>query len=486
MTGADRNPAAVPAPAERIHPVILSGGAGSRLWPMSRALYPKQFLPLAGEETMVQATARRVLGPDYAPPLVICNQEHRFLLAEQLRAAAITPGAILLEPEGRNTAPAATVAAVAVAARAPDGVLLLMPSDHVIADQAAFESAVTAAAAAARAGYLVTFGITPDRPETGYGYIRAGAPLEALEGVRRVDRFVEKPDRATAEAMLAEGGHAWNSGLFAFTAETFLAEMERLHPATVAAARAAVEQATHDLDFVRLADAPFRDTLAQSIDVAVMERTDRAAVVPVSMGWNDIGAWNALWDIGSRDADGNVVQGDVLALDTHDSYLRSEGPLLSVVGLRDQIVVATDDAVMIAPRDNAGAVKDLVGRLTAADRPEASLHSTVFRPWGAFRGIDRGDRFQVKQIMVKPGGRLSLQMHHHRAEHWVVVEGTARVTRDGESFLLHENQSTYIEIGTPHRLENPGKLPLRIIEVQSGPYLGEDDIVRMEDTYGRG
>ncbi|WP_299441493.1 mannose-1-phosphate guanylyltransferase/mannose-6-phosphate isomerase [uncultured Rhodospira sp.] len=477
--------AAAPDPSHLIHPVILSGGSGSRLWPMSRALYPKQFLPLAGADTMVQATARRVVGPGFAPPLAICNEEHRFLLAEQLRAVGIAPGGILLEPEGRNTAPAATVAALAVAERDPDGVVLLMPSDHVIADVDAFHAAITAAAAAARHGHLVTFGITPERPETGYGYIRVGAPLDGLVGTRRVDRFVEKPDRATAETYLADGGYLWNGGLFAFTARAFLGEMERLHPETVDGARAALSEAREDLDFRRLNAEPFARTLAQSIDVAVMERTDLAAVVPVSMGWNDVGAWNALWDIAEHDEAGNVLQGDVLVSETRDCYVRSEGPLVATVGLTDAVVVATDDAVLVAPRERAEAVRDIVSRLKAEQRPEGHLHTTVYRPWGSFRGIDRGERFQVKQIMVRPGARLSLQMHHHRAEHWVVVEGTARVTRDGESVLLHENESTYIPLGVTHRLENPGKLPLRIIEVQSGPYLGEDDIVRFEDTYGR-
>lgn len=468
-----------------LHPVILSGGAGTRLWPMSRALYPKQFLPLAGAETMVQATARRAAGPGFSDPLIVCNEAHRFLVAEQLRAAGIRPGGILLEPEGRNTAPAATVAALSVARHDPDGVVLLMPSDHVIADVAAFHAAMAVAARAARRGLLVTFGITPEHAETGYGYIRAGAPLDGVPGAHHVARFVEKPDQATAEGYLREGGYLWNGGIFAFAAGAFLDEMTRLHPETVTAARAALEQATGDLDFLRLAAEPFAGTVALSIDHAVMEHTEKAAVVPVSMGWNDVGAWGALWDIGAHDEAGNVLVGDVMADDTHDCYVRSEGPLVTVVGLSDAVVVATDDAVLVAPRDQAAKVKEIVARLNAAERPEGRLHSTVYRPWGSFRGIDLGERFQVKQIVVNPGARLSLQMHHHRAEHWIVVEGTARVTRGEESFLLHENQSTFIPLGTVHRLENPGKLPLRIIEVQSGPYLGEDDIVRLEDTYGR-
>ncbi|MBB4264891.1 mannose-1-phosphate guanylyltransferase/mannose-6-phosphate isomerase [Roseospira visakhapatnamensis] len=471
--------------AAPLYPVILSGGAGTRLWPMSRALYPKQFLPLAGPDTMLQATARRVAGPGFAAPLVICNEDHRFLVAEQVRAAGLTPGGILLEPEGRNTAPAATVAALSVARADPDGVVLLMPSDHVIADVTAFHESVAMAARAARQGLLVTFGITPEHPETGYGYIRAGAPLEGVPGVHHVARFIEKPDQATADGYLTEGGYLWNGGIFAFTAGTFLEEMARLHPDTVTAARVALDEAAGDLDFVRLAAAPFAGTVALSIDHAVMEHTERAAVVPVSMGWNDVGAWGALWDIGHHDDAGNVLVGDVLADETRDSYIRSEGPLVTVVGLTDAVVVATDDAVLVAPRDQATKVKEIVARLGAAGRPEGRLHPTVYRPWGSFRGIDHGERFQVKQIVVNPGARLSLQMHHHRAEHWIVVEGTARVTRGQESFLLHENQSTFIPLGTMHRLENPGKLPLRIIEVQSGPYLGEDDIVRLDDTYGR-
>lgn len=467
-----------------IHPVVLSGGKGSRLWPMSRSLYPKQLLSLTGERTMLQETVARVTGAPFAPPLVVCNEEHRFIVLEQLHSQGVTPQALVLEPVGRNTAPAAAVAALLLQAADPQAIMLVMPSDHLIGLPDAFRHAVEAAAAAAAAGALVTFGIEPTRPETGYGYIRAGA-ARAEPGVHHVDAFVEKPDSATAEAYLAAGGYYWNAGLFLFRADRFLAELERLEPAMLAACRAAVATATSDHDFLRLDTAAFAACPSRSIDYAVMEHTSEAAVVPAKMAWSDVGAWDALWDLGDKDAAGNQLLGDVISQNATNCYVRSENGLVAMVGVTDLVVVNTDDAVLVAHKDRAQDVKHVVDELERLGRSEHRVHSTVHRPWGCFCGIAQGDRYQVKVITVNPGARLSLQMHHHRAEHWVVVQGTARVTCGEETFLLHENQSTYIPIGTVHRLENPGKLPLMLIEVQSGGYLGEDDIVRMDDTYGR-
>ncbi len=471
-----------------IHPVILSGGAGTRLWPASRALYPKQLLPLVGEATMLQDTLARVADPArFAAPLVICNAEHRFLVAEQLREAGQEGAEILLEPEGRNTAPAACLAALHLAERDPEALLLLLPSDHVIADVAGFHAAVDRAAAAARAGWLVTFGMTPTAPETGYGYIQRGSALDDLPGCARVARFVEKPDRATAESYLAAGGYAWNSGMFLMPAGLLLAELERLQPAVVQACRAALAQARHDLDFLRVGQEAFAASPSISIDYAVMEHTGRAAVVPAELGWSDLGSWAALWDVLDKDADGNAVQGDVATQDAENCLLRSadRGPMVAAVGVRDLVVAASDDVVLVCPRERAQDVGALVKRLKAEGRAEPEAHSQVFRPWGSYRGIDRGERFQVKRITVAPGAKLSLQRHRHRAEHWVVVDGEAEVTRDDEVFRLRPNESTYIPLGAIHRLANPGSQPLHVIEVQSGDYLGEDDIERFEDTYGR-
>ena len=465
-------------------PVILSGGAGTRLWPLSRELYPKQLLRLVAERTMLQETVARTEGlPELAPPIVVCNENHRFMVAEQLRELGTAPQAIVLEPQGRNTAPAAAIAALLVSGGADaDPVLLVLPADHVITDVPAFQAAVAAGRVAAESGSLVTFGVVPDRAETGYGYIRRGAgPGPAFS----VAKFVEKPDSATARGYVEAGDYYWNSGMFMFRASAYLAELGRYAPAMLAACRAALAAAGRDLDFLRLPAQEFASCPSDSIDYAVMERTERAVVVPLAAGWSDVGSWAALADALPRDAEGNVTAGDVLTEDSSGCYLHSTSRLVAAVGLRDHVVVETKDAVLVAPRDRVQDVKELVAELKARGRYETSLHREVYRPWGSYDSIDSGDRFQVKRLIVNPGATLSLQLHHHRAEHWVVVTGTAKVTRGDEVFTLSENESTYIPIGARHRIENPGKIPLHIIEVQSGTYLGEDDIVRFEDRYGR-
>ena len=465
-------------------PVILSGGSGTRLWPLSREAYPKQFLPLVGKDTMLQATWQRIAPLASAPPLVVANEEHRFMVAEQLRQVGCVPSAILLEPVGRNTAPAIAVAALQAMREGADPLLLVLPSDHVIADAPAFRAAVRQAEPAASQGRLVTFGIVPSGPETGYGYIRAGAAL--ADGVRAVAQFVEKPDEAAARGYVASGEYFWNSGMFLFRASVFLAELQRQQPAILAACRAALESATRDADFVRLDKAAFAAGPSDSIDYAVMEHTAAAAVLAIDVGWNDVGSWSALWEVAEQDGNGNAHHGDVLAQDCRNTLAWGDGRLLALLGLEDVVVVDTADAVLVAHKDRVQDVKGIVARLKAAGRPEPSCHRKVYRPWGSYDSIDVGGRFQVKRITVKPGASLSLQMHHHRAEHWIIVSGTGRITRGEEVFTLAENQSTYIPLGVKHRLENPGRLPLELIEVQSGSYLGEDDIVRFEDVYGRG
>jgi mannose-1-phosphate guanylyltransferase/mannose-6-phosphate isomerase len=469
-----------------IQPVILSGGSGTRLWPMSRTLYPKQLLSLLGQDSLLQQTVRRVADRQgFAAPLLVANEEHRFIIAEQLREIAAVPRALLLEPVGRNTAPAACIAALALTEAEPDPLMLVMPSDHTIGDLAAFADAVEGAATAARAGALVSFGITPQRAETGYGYIRRGSELDGAKGVFAVAEFVEKPGPEQAQAYVASGEHSWNSGMFLFPARVYLDELERLRPDMVAACRDALATAQRDSDFVRLGREAFAGCDSDSIDYAVMEHTRRAAVVPVSMGWSDVGSWDALWEMGDKDQHGNSIEGNVVAEDARNCYLRSEAGLVAAIGIEDLVVVSTADAVMVAPRNRTQDVKKLVARLVKDRRDEADALPTVHRPWGTFTSLHNGHRVQVKHIMVKPGGKLSLQMHHHRAEHWVVVQGTARIRRGDQETMLSEDQSTYIPIGTAHRLENPGKIPLHLIEVQSGSYLGEDDIVRLEDSYGR-
>ena len=471
-------------------PVILSGGAGTRLWPLSREHYPKQFLPLVGEHTMIQETALRTAGlPEVVGPIIVCNEAHRFLVAEQLREIGFVPRAILLEPVGRNTAPAVAVAAMAaLAGRARDAgdrsepLLLVLPADHVLGDVAAFRRAVAAAMGAAREGLLVTFGVVPTHAETGYGYIRQGGRSGEA---RSVAEFVEKPDAARARAFVESGDYFWNSGMFLLPAQGYLDELGRLDPAMLDACRKAFAAAASDLDFLRLDRTSFEACRADSIDYAVMEKTKLAAVVPLSAGWSDVGSWAALQDALPADAAGNVTRGDVFAEDAKDCLLYSTDRLVAAVGLEGHVVIETKDAVMVAPKGRVQDVKRLVDHMKKAGRSEPGLHREVFRPWGSYDSVDAGPRFQVKRLTVKPGAILSLQKHQHRAEHWVVVKGTARITRGDDVFLLNENQSTFIPIGTVHRIENPGTEPLQIIEVQSGGYLGEDDIIRLDDNYGR-
>jgi mannose-1-phosphate guanylyltransferase/mannose-6-phosphate isomerase len=468
-----------------IYPVVLSGGSGTRLWPMSRTLYPKQLLTLLGRDSLLQQTVRRVADDGrFAAPILVANEEHRFIIAEQLREIAVVPRALLLEPIGRNTAPAVCVAALALSETDPDPLMLVMPSDHTIGDVGAFLAAVDIAAMAARSGALVGFGIAPERAETGYGYVRRGETL-ATEGVFAVAEFVEKPGPEQAKQYLASGEYSWNSGIFMFPARLYIDELERLRPAMVAACRRALTEGRRESDFIRLDKDAFSACDGDSVDYAVMEKTRRAAVVPVAMGWSDIGSWDALWEMSGKDGEGNSIEGNVVAEDTRNCYLRSEAGLVAAIGIEDLIVVGTADAVMVAPRKRAQDVRKLVARLVKERRDEADALPTVHRPWGSFTSLHNGHRVQVKHIVVKPGGRLSLQMHHHRAEHWIVVQGTAKIRRGDEEMILTEDQSTYIPLGTAHRLENPGKIPLHLIEVQSGSYLGEDDIVRFEDSYGR-
>ncbi|MDD3352765.1 mannose-1-phosphate guanylyltransferase/mannose-6-phosphate isomerase [Zoogloea sp.] len=466
-------------------PVILSGGSGTRMWPLSRAAYPKQFLALAGEKTMLQQTALRIQDmPDLVAPIIISNAEQRFVVAEQLRAINVKPSSILLEPVGRNTAPAVAVAAVAALRLDPNAVLLVWPSDHVILDEDKLRCYVERAAQLAKDDYLVTFGIKPVSPHTGYGYIRRGKGL--ADGAYEVEAFVEKPDHKTAETFLADGGYYWNSGIFVLKASVYLEELAIHQPAMLEQARLAVKYAKEDLDFVRLDEAAFSVCPSESIDYAVMEHTSRAAVVEAAdLGWSDVGSWSALSEVVARDESGNTLTGDVLVEDVRDCYIRAESRMVAAIGVENLVIVETADATLVTTKDRTQDVKKIVERLNAEGRGESVFHRRVLRPWGSYEGIDAGERFQVKRIVVNPGAALSLQMHYHRAEHWIVVKGTARVVNGERDILLGENQSTYIPLGERHRLENPGKVPLELIEVQSGSYLGEDDIVRFDDQYGR-
>nr|WP_163504045.1 mannose-1-phosphate guanylyltransferase/mannose-6-phosphate isomerase [Halomonas socia] len=480
--------------SESLTPVILAGGSGSRLWPLSRQHYPKQFLALGGlpagqdddavPRSLLQQTLARLAGLRLAPALVVGSEPHRFLLAEQLREAGVEDATLLLEPEGRNTAPAIACAALYACRDGDDPLLLVLPADHLIRDAQAFRSSVAAAASLAASGELVTFGVVPERAETGYGYLQRGAALGQTG--HRLARFVEKPDLATAEAYLASGDYLWNSGMFVLRASRYLDELAARQPAMLAACRAALDGAREDLDFLRLDAEAFRQSPADSIDYAVMEHASRAVVVPLDAGWSDIGGFQALWEASAKDERGNAVHGDVQLHDCRRLLVHAEQRLVSALGVEDLVIVVTQDAVLVADRRRSQEVKTLVEGLLAAGREEPIEHPRVHRPWGSYQAIERGQRYQVKHITVAPGARLSRQLHHHRAEHWVVVSGTARVTLDDREFMLSENQSTYIPIGATHRLENPGKIPLELIEVQSGSYIGEDDIVRFEDIYGRG
>ncbi len=476
-------------------PVILSGGSGTRLWPLSREAYPKQFLTLSGKQSLFQTTLDRLRGlPDCGPCLLVCNEQHRFLAAEQLRLSGVADATILLEPVGRNTAPATACAAFSVLNRDPDALLLVLPADHFIQDVAALHRAMAIGRVVAERGHLVTFGIVPTRPETGFGYIQRGHPLRDWPGSETdepqptpfsVQAFVEKPDAQTAEIYTESGDYYWNSGIFLFRADRFLQALQRLAPAIWSACLQAVAQARPAFDFVFLEAAAFASSPNDSIDYSVMEKTTDAVVIPLQAGWNDMGSWSALWEEGEQDEAGNVLTGDLLLQDVSHSLIHSESRLVAAIGLDHHIIIETADAVLVAHKSQVQDVKRLVSRLREMDREEVITHRTVYRPWGAYECIDRAQRFQVKRILVNPGARLSLQLHHHRAEHWIVVKGTARVTKGEDVLLLAEDESIYIPLGTRHRLENPGRIPLELIEVQSGSYLGEDDIVRFEDHYGR-
>ncbi|MDG2087126.1 MAG: mannose-1-phosphate guanylyltransferase/mannose-6-phosphate isomerase [Arenicellaceae bacterium] len=462
-------------------PVILSGGSGTRLWPLSRSMYPKQFLPLVTERTMLQETVLRVADvPNIRAPVIVCNEEHRFIVAEQLRAIDVQAKSIILEPVGRNTAPAIALAALKILSE-DDDLMLVLPADHVIGDVVAFYAALAMAKQAANSGQLVTFGIVPTQPETGYGYIKAPGG----ESVNNVQEFVEKPDLATAKTYVDSGDYYWNSGMFMFKASRYLEDLGQTAPDILAACERAVSSTTDDIDFTRVDKEAFESSPDDSIDYAVMEKTKDAGLVPLSAQWSDVGSWSSLWGLLLKDANGNTTRGDVLTEDSTGCYVHADTKLVTTLGLQDIVVVETDDAVLVAAKNRVQNVKEIVNNLKQNNRPETELHRKVYRPWGTFDSIDSGEKFQVKRIVVNPGAKLSLQMHHYRAEHWVVVSGTAEVTNGENTFMLKENESTFIPIGKKHSLANSGTEPLEIIEVQSGSYLGEDDIIRFEDVYGR-
>jgi mannose-1-phosphate guanylyltransferase len=469
-----------------ISPVIMCGGSGTRLWPLSRSQFPKQFLSLVNETSMLQDTLAR-LPEAHQAPVFICNEEHRFLVAEQVKQVNCNDATILLEPQGKNTAPAVALAALNALLTNDDALLLVLAADHVIKDTDKFHQAVSVAAVSAQQDKLVTFGIVPTHAETGYGYIKKGSKHgEALEETTfNVAQFVEKPNEETAKAYLASGEYLWNSGMFLFKASRYIEELEKFRPDILAACRNAMTKVEKDLDFIRPDRESFLQCADESIDYAVMEKTADAIVVPLDAGWSDVGSYSALWEVCQQDAQHNVLKGDVIAHDTNNSYIHSQNKLIATLGVDNLVVIDTPDAVLVADKNKVQNVKDIVSELKTLQRPESKIHREVYRPWGKYDSVDHGERFQVKRITVNPGAKLSVQMHHHRAEHWIIVSGTAKVTLDGKTILLSENQSTYIPIGVVHALENPGKLPLEMIEVQSGSYLGEDDIVRFEDRYGR-
>mgnify|MGYP000465864093 CR=1 FL=1 len=484
---AGKSPTVSRSRSRNLYPVILCGGSGKRLWPLSRQAYPKQLLPLATDRTMLQETVDRAHSLiELRAPVVLCSEEHRFLVAEQLAEIEIEPEAILCEPISRNTAPALAMAAAYLQERDPGAIMLALPADHHIGDKQAFAEAVFRAAAAAERGWLATFGIQPTRAETGYGYIERGNLLDGgIQGIYAVQRFIEKPDAATAEILLADGAHSWNSGMFMLPVDVFLEQLGLHSPAVTSAAYNAVTVGQFDAPYLHLDRDALAESPDESVDYALMEHTNRAVVIPAEMDWSDIGSWSALRDIRQPDGDGNVLKGNVVVDGVRNSFVHANGRLVTVMGLEDVIVVDTEDALLVSHADKSPEVGDLVAKLKAKRIPESSEHSKVRRPWGAYESVEMGSRFQVKHIEVKPGGQLSLQMHHHRAEHWVVVSGTARVTCGTETQTLYENQSVFIPIGSLHRLENPGRIPLHLIEVQIGSYLGENDIVRFEDNYGR-
>jgi mannose-1-phosphate guanylyltransferase len=466
-----------------ILPIIMAGGSGSRLWPLSRQMFPKQFLTLHGQHSMLQSTALRLAELEHQAPMIICNEEHRFSVAEQLRVDKINNSGIILEPVGRNTAPAIALAAFQAIKNGDDPLLLVLAADHVIADDKAFCQSISTAVAHAEQGNLVTFGIVPTAPETGYGYIKRGE--SAAETGFKVDSFVEKPDLATAQSYLKTGDYYWNSGMFLFKASSYLAELKQHQLDIYQACEQAMAETSTDLDFIRVQKQLFEQCPDDSIDYAVMEKTTKAIVVPMDCGWSDVGSWSALWDIEQKDENNNVFSGDVMAINTQNSYIKTHDKLVATIGLDDVVIVDTKDAILVSKKSDVQHVKQIVNKLKANERSEFKHHREVYRPWGKYDSVDTGERFQVKRITVKPGAKLSVQMHHHRAEHWIVVSGTAKVTNGDKEILLTENQSTYIPIGVVHALENPGKVDLELIEVQSGSYLGEDDIVRFEDKYGR-
>lgn len=477
-----------------IIPVILAGGSGTRLWPLSRQLYPKQLLNIYNDNTMLQNTVSRLGGiENISPPIIVCNEEHRFMTAEQLRLIKVKPAEIILEPVGRNTAPAIAVAALKALQGNDknqeeadiDPVLLVLPADHAIEDNAGFHDAVSSGFEYAQQNRLITFGIVPDKPETGYGYIRQGPVLDKNRKIAEIEKFVEKPDRKTAEKYLESGVYTWNSGMFMFRASLIIRELENHAPEILEGCRLVMERSTRDLDFLRLGLDDFKKIPSDSIDYAVMEKTDKGVVIPLDAGWNDMGSFDALWQTGKKDENRNVIKGDALLHDVRETYINSEKSLVAAVGLEKFVIVETKDALFVSPRDRVQDVKKIVEKLKAENRSEAVNHSRVYRPWGDYETIDIAQRYQVKRITVKPGAKLSLQKHYHRAEHWTVVSGSAVITKGEEEILLKEDESAYIPLGTVHRLENPGKIPLELIEVQSGPYLGEDDIVRFDDVYGR-